>query len=62
MGCADGGGTLAVSCREAVSHHPKVLPNPLLPLKALAATVSGDHIGQDAKVAFALSRKLDALA
>jgi hypothetical protein len=48
MGRDDGGGTLAIGCREAVRHHPKVLPNPQLPLKALTATVRGDHIGKDA--------------
>jgi hypothetical protein len=39
-----------------------MLSNLLLPLKALAATVSDDHIRQDVRLALALSRKLDALA
>jgi len=62
MGRGDGGRTLAVGCREALSHYPKVLPNLLLTLKALASTVSGDHVRQDAKRTSGLSRKLDTLA
>jgi hypothetical protein len=53
MSRGDGGGTLAISCREPVCHHPKVLSNLLLPLKALAATVSDDHIRQDARLVLA---------